>query len=650
MSNLSLEIKNAGVALSILGNSCDYFQQFRELTENVADQAQLHPELKIVATWDYERSIEANGLTWGDLHIPAGSLKLACTDNGPGMNQATLEGPIRSLFNSGSGYDRGNFGIGAKIACLSKNAGNKLGILIITKVIGHDAQVCLLSNQGLAGYPITDEDGEVQMWPVVTAKFAGIEVPQLITRNGHGTCVVLLGDTPERNTIIPPKDVWAQLELKGEGKRNLWLVSYFKRRYYALPSNMKLSAFELETLPKLDNETQDWDLAPIPATGRQKPTQSRGHQVTYQGFLQEFGELSGQIEVTNAVIDWYVIRKAPTQTNYQHMIAPKDRSGAAVLWRDELYEREPATALAKFGIYVGERQVSLIIRPKDEMVEPDATRINLRVNGSPVAGDYMRTWANEFRNKVKDTDLGSWMASQGSSQSGDSRNKMLEQLKQFGCNLKIKGLRLVSEAEDPQPASTAGSGVPAVMDGVGASGNARNGQGPGEGSQRNAPVTHDPAGNLIGIASQTDCAPDVQWLHKDDFSQGDRQAGRYTPGDDDNPLGKLVLNHDYRFIGELTGMLYKQVFRYAQAKVFSEKQLLDICTNLVKHYVAQDLCEIVLRCFKNEKALGNQWVFRSLDETLSPEVITAMTLRSSTVVPVMIERFRANAGAWLEFG
>ena len=88
--------------------------------------------------------------------------------------------------------------------------------------------------------------------------------------------------------------------------------------------------------------------------------------------------------------------------------------------------------------------------------------------------------------------------------------------------------------------------------------------------------------------------------------------------------------------------------RYDQAKVFSEEQLLLICKNLVKHHVAQDLCEVVLRCFTNEKALGNQWVFGSLDETLSPDVITAMTLRSSTVVPVMIQRFRANAGAWLE--
>ena len=648
MTSLSLEISNAHQALTILGNSCDYFQQFRELTENVADQAQMRPDLNIRAQWDYERSIQANGLTWGDLHIPAGHLKLACTDNGPGMGQDTLQGPIRKLFNSGSGHDRGNFGIGAKIACLSKNAGNGLGILIITKVMSHPAQVCLLTDKGLAGYPIINEDGDIEMWPVVTAEVAGIEVPKLITNNGHGTCVVLLGDTPKQNTIFPPKDVWERMD----GKRNLWLVQYFKRRYYTLPSNMKLFGFEFESLRQRDGTQADysevWDQIPQSPRGRTNPTQSRGGSITYQDFLQQFGEMSGQVEVSNAVVDWYVITKATTQTNYQHMIAAKDRSGAAVLWRDELYEREPSSSLAKFGIYAGERQVCLIIRPKDEMVEPDATRINLRINGTPVAGDYMRTWASEFRNKVKDTELGSWMASLGSSQSGDSRNKMLEQLKQFGCNLKIKGLRLVSEADNPQPALIAKSGVPAVMDGVGASGNARNGKGAGDGTQRNAPVTHDPAGNLIGIASQTDCAPDVEWLSKDDFARGDREAGRYAPGDDDNPLGKLVLNQDYRFIGELTGMLHKQVSRYAQAKVFSEEQLLLICTNLVKHYVAQDLCEIVLRCFKNEKSLGNQWVFGSLDETLSPDVITAMTLRSSTVVPVMIERFRANAGAWLE--
>nr|ADD96377.1 hypothetical protein [uncultured organism MedDCM-OCT-S09-C20] len=649
MTSLSLEIRNAHQALSILGNSCDYFQQFRELTENVADQAQMQPDLNVLATWDYDRSIESNGLTWGDLHIPAGRLKLACTDNGPGMDQATLEGPIRSLFNSGSGHERGNFGIGAKIACLSKNAGNALGILIITKVVGHAPQVCLLNEFGLVGYPVADEAGDIELWPVVTAELAGIEVPKLITNNGHGTCVVLLGDTPERNTIYPPLDIWERMS----GKRNLWLVQYFKRRYYALPSNMKLRGFELESLRQREGTQEDyskvWDQIPQSPRGRTNPTQSRGGSITYQEFIQQFAEMSGQVEVTNGVIDWYVITKtASTQTNFQHMIAAKDRAGAAVLWRDELYEREPSSSLAKFGIYAGERQVVLIVRPEDEMVEPDPTRINLRINGTPVAGDYMRRWASEFRNKVKDTELGSWMASQGSSQSGDSRNKMLEQLKQFGCNLKIKGLRLVTESDTPEPATIANSGVPAVMDGEGASGGARKGKGAGEGSQRNAPVTHDPAGNLIGIASQTDCAPDVEWLGKDDFNHGDKQAGRYAPGDDENPLGKLVLNEDYRFIGELTGMLFKQVSRYQQAKVFSEEQLLLICTNLVKHYVSQDLCEIVLRCFKNEKALGNQWVFGTLDETLSPDVITAMTLRSSTVVPVMIERFRANAGAWME--
>ena len=511
MTSLSLEISNAHQALSILGNSCDYFQQFRELTENVADQAQMRPDLNILATWDYERSIQANGLKWGDLQITAGCLKLACTDNGPGMDQATLEGPIRKLFNSGSGHDRGNFGIGAKIACLSKNAGNKLGVLIITQVVGHTAQVCLLNDEGLVGYPFPNAEGEIEYWPVVTAEIAGVEVPKLIKKNGHGTCVVLLGDAPERNTIFPTEAVWNTMD----GKRNLWLVQYFKRRYYTLPSNMKLHAFELESLRSAADPKSDygkaWDQTPESPRGRSKPTQSRGGQITYQEFLQEFALMSGHVEVSNAVIDWYVLNKNTTSSNFQHMIAGKDRSGAAVLWRDELYEREPAGALAKFGIYAGERQVSLIIRPADEMVEPDATRINLRINGTPVAGEYMRKWATEFRNKVKDTELGSWMASLGSSQSGDSRNKMLEQLKQFGCNLKIRGLRLVSEAEDPQPASIANSGVPAVMDGVGASVVPDDeptppSPKPGPG-QRNAPVTHDPAGNLIGIASQTDCAP-----------------------------------------------------------------------------------------------------------------------------------------------
>ena len=139
MTSLSLEISNAHQALSILGNSCDYFQQFRELTESVADQAQMRPDLNILATWDYERSIQANGLKWGDLQITAGCLKLFRTDNGPGMDQAGVRSPSESCSTLDQATTAATSALAPRSPASPKTRATSWA-LIITQVVGHTAR------------------------------------------------------------------------------------------------------------------------------------------------------------------------------------------------------------------------------------------------------------------------------------------------------------------------------------------------------------------------------------------------------------------------------------------------------------------------------------------------------------------------------
>ena len=633
MTTLPLEIRNAGAALSILGQSCDYFQQFRELTENVIDQARSHPEWTVTCKWSHDEGIYTNGLTFGDLKIPAGTLKLSCIDNGPGMDEATLTGPIRSLFNSGTGHDQGNFGIGAKVAGLSANAGNDLGMFFITKQAGKPAICALLTRNGLTQIEVNC-DGSTEPWAVLPCAVLGIEVPKLIQKAGHGTAVILLGALEGQHTVKPDMRIWEALP----GKKIVWLPQYLIRRYSSFPSNFELKGFEVGAISESGElyETNGNNKTPI----TQRPV--RG----FNEFLNDFNEEHGTIPLNGATASWFILKdKLNDKTLTGHMMTPQDRSGMAVEYCGELYEREPAVNLGKFGIYTNERRVFIKITPDSKLVAPNATRDSLYVEGKPLHAGLIREWAMEFREKVKDTELGAWLSRQGQKQSGDARNRMIDLLRQMGASLKISGFQL-NEKKGDVTVTTTQAGIPAVNPTEkGASDTTKDGKGKGEPSQ-NLPVMIDPKGQMIGSPSNTDCAPDIVWKEASEFELGIRQAGKYALSGE-NPLGMLILNKDYKFFGELRKMLYNSASNYAASKDFTEEQMLAICQNLVEYVVQCDLAECVLRAYLNAKVLGSQWSQDQLDELFTPAFLSASCLRSSSTVPQMVEMFRHSAKEWL---
>ena len=633
MTTLPLEIRNAGAALSILGQSCDYFQQFRELTENVIDQARSHPEWTVTCKWSYDESIYANGLTFGGLEIPAGSLKLSCTDDGPGMSEATLTGPIRSLFNSGTGHDQGNFGIGAKVAGLSKNAGNALGMFFVTKEAGKPAICGLLTAAGLAQVEVNCE-GSTELWAVLPCEQLGIKLPKLIEKAGHGTSVILLGNAAHVDTVKPAPKVWDALS----GKKRVWLPQYLIRRYTTFPKNFKLSGFEVGAL----NESREY----YESNGTNKTPVSQRPVKSFNEFLDQFTEFSGEIKLNQAFATWHVLQPSMgTSTLSAHMMDAKDRCGMAVEYCGELYEREPAVNLGKFGVYTNERRVFIKITPDQDLVTPNATRDSLYIEGKPLHAGLIREWATEFRHKVKDTELGAWLSRQGQKQSGDARNRMIDLLRQMGASLKISGFQL-NEKKGDVTVTAAQTGIPAVNPNAeGASDTTKSGKGKGEPSQ-NLPVMIDPKGQMIGSPSNTDCAPDIVWKYSSEFDLGIRQAGKYALSGE-NPLGMLILNKDYKFFGELRKMLYSSASSYTASKDFTEEQMLTICQNLVEYVVQCDLAECVLRAYLNAKVLGSQWSQEQLDELFTPAFLSASCLRSSSTVPQMVEMFRHSAKEWL---
>lgn len=630
MSTLPLQIRNAEAALSILGDTCDYFQQIRELTENVADQARAYPNKKITCNWGYESGIYEKGFRFGDIEIPSNTYKLACVDNGPGMKEKTLTGPIRSLFNSGTGHENGNFGIGAKVAGLSRHASNSIGLLFITKTAGCDAVCAVLTSDGLIEHDVETDD-EIEPWAVVPCKILGVKVPRIIEKAGHGTAVVMLGDTPDRDTVKPIQKVWEKLE----GKKRVWLPQYITRRYMRFPNNLTVSGFEVGA------KTQGasyYEGDGIKVTSR--PARP------FEEFLKHFKERSGTIKLKEANADWYIIKENSEKHTFTgHMMTAQDRSGLAVEWRNELYERETAAGLAKFGVYVGERRVFVVIRPDENIVSSNATRDALYIEGRAVRNDYMRDWAIQFRSKIKDTKLGEWLASQSHRQSGDSRNRLIDVLRKCGAQLKVKGFYL-GQKESQVHVSVTPTGCPAVdptQKGASSAHSGKNGNGDGS---LNVPVTINPHGKHLGSPAHTDCAPDIIWDTKKSFNDSTRTPGVYAPTSE-NPLGILRLNKDFKFFGDLKRMLLESIRVYRKAQDFTEEQQLQICQNLVEHTVGCEMAEAILRAYQNAKTLGNKWSQESLEELFDEKTLTVMTLRSSTTVPYMVDEFRGNGQEWI---
>jgi len=154
--------------------------------------------------------------------------KLRIGDNGEGMTPEEMLANLNSLGGSSRNNQYYNHGCGAKIAGL---AWNRAGLIYQSWKNGQGFMVKFIRNEmgrygalkinGRCSFPISDEDK-----------------PGII--NQHGCVVILLGDSDDHNTTLPPQNQYGLLK-GSRGSKAEWLTAYLNTKFYTIPTNIKIS-------------------------------------------------------------------------------------------------------------------------------------------------------------------------------------------------------------------------------------------------------------------------------------------------------------------------------------------------------------------------------------------------------------------------
>jgi hypothetical protein len=337
-------------------------------------------------------------------------------DNGCGMDPDELEAFFNNYGGSGKpiGGVHQNYGIGAKTTLLPWN---QHGVVVISWKDGEASMIWIRKDPrtgeyGLRRWTVADEDGyptdalvvEPYVDDDVGIDFAAVG-PEWIREEGHGTVVLLLGNSPSDDTILGAPG------RSEEATRGL--VYYLNARFWDLPNGVDLRVEHFMT-----PEREIWAKSQADAA-RTTASDDRGGPASWSQTRRVRGARY-YIEAQNAVasgtfqaregvnIDWWLLGTE----EYDDPAEPK-QPYIATIYKGEVYDRTIYGAHYRwFGIVdsrVAKRLV-LIVRPplldeEDETkagIYPRGDRTGLLIRGGARAGESLpiSEWALDFASNL----------------------------------------------------------------------------------------------------------------------------------------------------------------------------------------------------------------------------------------------------------
>lgn len=360
MSLYKLSVDQAGLTqmVELLGRDCTPTQYVREFVMNSLEaiqrvqQSSTDFDFKGKILVDYDK----------DVFDRLGVYKLTFIDNGDGMTGEEMIKHLNRLSSSGYQNTFKNYGMGAKIASLTRN---HAGIIYKSWKDGVGSRVFIKYDPESKSYgvhPITNSDGTLDWSPELTEQ----EKPDLIDQ--HGTQVTLLGMEEHQDTMTMPSPTT-------KGGRENWLYQYVNTRFYKLPRNVELKVRIAYDKP--DKSTS-------------YPGNIKGQAQTLEKHTVE----NGVVKLSDALVHWKIL-KEPRQGHAREYIV----GHTACLNQNEIIEIKEGRAnkAPDFGIYVGKEDVVLIIEPSSDYVQNTSRTSLVQMDGSDLPWDK---WADEFRNSM----------------------------------------------------------------------------------------------------------------------------------------------------------------------------------------------------------------------------------------------------------
>jgi hypothetical protein len=262
---LAMSVHNTGFLLDRLGRDCHPLQFLRELTQNSIEAIQRTGEPGEVI-WDVD---------WTLYDLEAPIFKLSVTDTGDGMTGQEMVRFINQLSSSSSEQSlSGNYGVGAKITAAT---GNHYGVVYCSWKNGDAAMIRLLRDPGSGQYGL-------KQWERADGTFDHYIPIEDDVKPGwigkHGTKVVLLGNTPDEDTMRPPESAQSP---------SRWISKYLNGRYFRFPGGITVRVREGWEYPRNDKDRNYLRRL----TGQQH-------------YLDEHAECSGQLQLRNATAHWWI--------------------------------------------------------------------------------------------------------------------------------------------------------------------------------------------------------------------------------------------------------------------------------------------------------------------------------------------------------
>jgi hypothetical protein len=569
---LPMSVANTGFMLDRLGQDCSPLQYLRELTQNSIEAILRLPEPAGEIVWDVD---------WA-LHDLNQVYKLSVVDDGDGMTGDDMVRYINNLSSSVSLQSHeGNFGVGAKIAAATRN---HAGLLYQSWRDGLGSMIHMWRDPRTVTYGLRQFqrlDGSYAHWVRIedSLKPAGVE--------SHGTKVVLLGNTDDQNTMIPPE---------GTAAPSRWIARYLNTRYYRFPDGITVKAREGWENPRVD---KDRNLL------RTVVGQAR--------YLTEHSVHSGTVQLTHAKAHWWILKDEDALSQNSGYI---NSSGhAAALYQDELYEtvagRAGVARLQMFGVIFGYPRVVLYVEPESDenhKVQANTARTMLVLNGEALP---WAEWAVEFRENMPPEIKELMDEVTAGSFSSDHRQAIRDRLKQIKDLMRLSRYKLSRRGSVLIDDKLVAGGQPSQRD----KDQSQSGRGGGGGGGR--------AGNVYGLfiapdgspadPVKADLEPEVLWISVEDGTRdptflADR-AAKYLP---DQHL--LQINADFRAFGDMVDRWSKQYPAAAR----------DVIEDVVREWFEQALIEAVLGVVSLKGS--QEWPDDHIAKAWSEEALTAAVM------------------------
>jgi hypothetical protein len=473
-----------------------------------------------------------------------------------------------------------NYGVGAKISAATRN---HEGVLYFSWKHGRGAMIHLWRNPDTATYGLRQMElpgGNYSHWAALSEEF-----PKPDPIRDHGTMVVLLGNSPDDDTIEAPAKV---------ATPSRWIARYLNSRFFSLPDQVTVRAREGWRSKNPDTNV----LRSI-----------RGAKE----FLEKYKAEAGVVDLGSALAHWWILQDVEAVSQSSGANLPGGH--VAALHQNELYElqtgRSGISMLQRFGVHIGHQRVVVYAAPKvdgrSRLITSNTARTHLLIDGEPLP---WAEWAEAFRDSFPEP-ITRLIESISRDQEGrDYEKSIKDRLKEIEDILRVQKykpskdgtLRISDETSLGEPDKGG--------DGTRGAGPSRSGVGGRRPGDIYTFFLVDEGGQP-GEQVRDRFDVNVNWVSEAEMPQADR-AAHYVP-----ETRTLLINVDFRVF---TGFIDRWDKRYKGSPGARA-----IIQSVVHEWFQQTLVEVIY-CLDYLRG-SRQWTDEELQRACSDEALTTAVLQ-----------------------